>query len=111
MREKTRAEFIELLRSKLPHDIRIEEYKERNYEIIAQVAVFITSAGAFGALWKILEIWYLKKRSSQVKLSYKTKDGVSVEAEYLNLSKDEIEELITKYEPESKTPLKITLYE
>src|SRR5512136_650007 len=92
MSQNLKEEFLQLFKDEAP-DLDIEEQETRYVELISQFLVFGTTIGAFGGLWKVIELWVKRYANATVKIVYKNQDGKTVEIQYTNLTQKEVKNI------------------
>lgn len=109
MFESLRNEFLELLAQETA-ELQVKELHTRGaLETISQMLIYGSTIGAFGGLWKIIELWVKRHANIAVKITYKAEGGATINIEYNKLTKSEVDRFINEYPPKVENPVKIIL--
>ena len=90
-----------------PPELRVQESRVRSLEFLHQLLIWGTSLGAFGGLWKVVEVIILRHANAAVKISYTSEDGSLVEVSYTKLTNKEAAKRIAAHPPSLKDPMKV----
>jgi hypothetical protein len=79
------------------------------FDLIQQFIVTCTSFGLFTGLWKIYEFAQQKKNNTKIKITYTSQKGENIDIEMSNLSKKDVEDVLSKHLPKEENILKVIL--
>ena len=106
------GEFLLELAAAHAPELRFEKVPQQSFEPIVSLVsllVWAASIGAFGGLWKVIELFVKRHANCRVRLSYVSVDGANIEVTHETLTRKEAETILAKHPPRTEEPARLVV--
>lgn len=108
MDNNTLDDFTRLIKGQ-SEDVPILEYRVKDFHSIAGVILTVIDSGFISVLNNVLNLWTQKHFNATVKISYQSSKGEQIEITYSQLTKKDVDEVLSNHPPKIQSKVKLEL--